>query len=125
MNHQQRVYNLLAKVGNVNLKQERKVNMSMVDELQALIDRLEDAFIENNKSVSELNKAAENVSFTAMDVLLLWEQVESAASEVESSLNELGVEPFSIPAIARYLQIGSSDEIENVKSWQQEADRLL
>jgi hypothetical protein len=125
MNHQQRVYNLLSKVGNVSLKQERKVDMSMVNDLEIMIARLGAAITENNRSVSELTAAAGRVSDTAMDVLLMWEQVELVGEEVLSFTNELGVDAYSIQALTEYLQYTKGDSISNAKDWQIEADRLL
>ena len=125
MNQKQSIFNLLAKKPATKLSASRKVKMASVNELQALLDDLSDYITQNNRSVSALNQAAEEVTFTATDVLLYWERVQSAGEEVLSSANELGMDAYSIPAVGEYLQYTKSEYIKNAEAWQDEAKRIL
>lgn len=125
MSQKQRIFNLLAKKPATKLSATRKVKMASVNELEDLLESLSDAIDTNNRSVSALNRAAEEVTFTAADVLLYWERVQSAGEEVLSSANELGIDPYSIPAVGEYLQYAKGDTFENAKTWQDEANALL
>ena len=125
MNQKQSIFNLLAKKPATKISSKRRVNMSRVDDLDIAVTRLGVAITENNRGVSALIAAAENVANTALDVQLMYEQVESAGEEVLSSANELGIDPYSIPALGKYLQYRNGDDVESAKEWEQEASRLL
>jgi hypothetical protein len=70
MSQKQRIFNLLAKKPATKLSASRKVKMASVNEPQDLLDDLSDYITQNNRSVSALNQAAEEITFTATDVLL-------------------------------------------------------
>jgi DNA repair ATPase RecN len=123
MSHQQRVFNMLAKLSKNN-EQGRKVKLALVDDLS---DAANEAVVESNNIIAGVSDAYDRVgelisqipSYEQDSDMLsnLAEKVEALMIETRAAADALGVDPSSMDAYAEAERaLESLDEAQNTIS---------
>lgn len=133
MSHQQRVFNMLAKLSKNN-EQGRKVKLALVDDLS---DAANEAIVDSNNIIAGVDEAynlvAEliaqipNYEEDSNTLSNLAEKVEALMIETRAAADALGVEPSSMDAYAEAERaLESLDEAQNtIRSYMSEIAPVL
>lgn len=118
MNHKQRIFNMLAKKPATKLSAMRKVNMSIVDDLQSALNELYGRRSDMENAALILRNAAMELGDHSTAILALESRIERLGSQVEETLSQLGMDLSNLPGTGEeFIAIVNSDVFDNAQRY--------
>ena len=118
MSHKQRIFNMMAKKPSTKLSATRKVNMSMVDDLQSALNELYDRRVDMENGALDFKRIAMELGDHATAILALESKIERLGSAIEENLSQLGLDLSNLPGTGEeFIAIVNSDVFDNAQRY--------
>lgn len=115
MSQKQRIFNLLAKKPATKLSAARKVDMSVVDDLQSALNEFYDKQADMYNGALDLRRIAVELGDHSNAILALQSKIERLGSLADESARQLGIDLEDLPVGTEFVAVINSNVFEDAK----------